>query len=145
EITAKKMRAALNASLIPVFCVGEKLDERESGRTAEVVVDQLEQGLKGLTEAELKDLVIAYEPVWAIGTGQTATPGQAGEAHKIVRNWFMASFSEHLAKNLRILYGGSVTPDNVDELMAVDGVDGTLVGGASLKPDSFARIIRFNQ
>jgi triosephosphate isomerase len=144
EDTAKKMRAALDADLIPVFCVGEKLPEREAGRTGEVVVEQLAKGLDGFPEQELKTMVIAYEPVWAIGTGKTASPEQAGEAHSIVREWFASEYSGAFAENVRILYGGSVTPDNVDSLMAVDGVDGTLVGGASLKPELFDRIMRYN-
>ncbi len=144
EITLKKMQAALDAGLKPVLCVGEKLPEREADRTAEVVIRQIEEGTRDLSEESLKDLVVAYEPVWAIGTGMTATPEQAGVAHRIIRDWFGNSFSHGFAEKLRILYGGSVTPDNVDALMAVDGVDGALVGGASLKPELFEGIIRFN-
>lgn len=145
EDTRKKIIAALEAGLVPVLCIGEKLEEREVERTADVVVGQLKEGLEGLTEEDIKDLVIAYEPVWAIGTGVTATPQQAGEAHALIRSWFSEAYSKSCADDLRILYGGSVTPDNVDSLMAVPDVDGTLVGGASLKPDSFSRIVRFNQ
>jgi triosephosphate isomerase len=144
EDTARKLEAALKHSLVPVFCIGEKLPERESGKTADVVVAQLKEGLRDMSEERLKDMVVAYEPVWAIGTGHTATPEQAGEAHAIVRDWFASAYSSAFAENVRILYGGSVTPDNVDTLMAVDGVDGTLVGGASLKAESFDRIMRFN-
>jgi len=142
-VTARKLGAALKAGLTPVFCIGEQLPEREADRTEAVVVAQLEGGRKGLSQDALKDLVVAYEPVWAIGTGRTATPGQAGEAHAIVRGWLASAYSTAFAEKVRILYGGSVTPENVDQLMAVEGVDGTLVGGASLKPDSFDRIIRF--
>jgi triosephosphate isomerase len=144
EDTARKLEAALRHGLIPVFCIGEQLPEREAEKTADVVVAQLKEGLADLSENRLKDLVIAYEPVWAIGTGRTATPEQAGEAHAIVRDWVASAYSSAFAEGVRILYGGSVTPDNVDTLMAVDGVDGTLVGGASLKADSFDRIMRFN-
>lgn len=143
EDTCRKTRAALDSGLTPVLCVGEQLDEREAGRTADVVLKQLDEGLSGMKEEELGGLIIAYEPVWAIGTGVTATPDQAGEAHGIIRQWVGSHFSAAFADALRILYGGSVTPDNVDDLMAVEGVDGTLVGGASLKPESFDRIIRF--
>ncbi|MFH2001422.1 MAG: triose-phosphate isomerase [Planctomycetota bacterium] len=141
--TRKKVEAALESRLIPVLCIGEKLSEREAGRTAEVVIEQLSEGLKSLSENDLATLIIAYEPVWAIGTGVTATPDQAGEAHQIVRQWFFGTYSEGYAGALRILYGGSVSPDNVDTLMAVKGVDGALVGGASLKAESFDRLVRF--
>ena len=144
EITRKKMSAAMEAGLKPVLCVGEKLPERESGKTAEVVLRQVKEGTRGFAVEALKDLVIAYEPVWAIGTGVTASPEQAAEAHAIIREWFGSAFSADFADQLRILYGGSVTPDNVDTLMAADDVDGALVGGASLKPELFGRIIRFN-
>lgn len=141
--TRKKVGAALDAGLVPVLCIGEQLSEREAGRTEDVVIEQLAEGLKGFSESDLKTLIIAYEPVWAIGTGVTATPDQAGEAHSIVRQWFAKAYSAGLAEALKILYGGSVSPDNVDTLMAVDGVDGALVGGASLKAESFERLIRF--
>ena len=143
ETVRKKLAAALDAGLDPVLCVGEQLPERKAGRTAEVVLRQVAEGLRGFPEDRLDRLVIAYEPVWAIGTGVHATPEQAGEAHAIIRNWCSESLSETFAERLRILYGGSVTPDNVADLMAVEGVDGALVGGASLKPDSFDRIVRY--
>jgi triosephosphate isomerase len=145
EDCRKKMRAALDAGLKPVLCLGEQLPEREAGRTAEVVIKQAEEGTRGFSEEELKDMVIAYEPVWAIGTGVNATPDQAEEAHQMIRNWFQSAFSTAFADGLRILYGGSVSPDNVDSLMAGANVDGALVGGASLKAESFCRIICFNQ
>jgi len=143
EICCKKIGAALDAGLVPVLCLGEHLPDRQEGKTSEVVLKQASEGLKGFSESNLKDLVIAYEPVWAIGTGVTATPEQAEEAHKVIRDWIASTFSREFAEKLRILYGGSVTPDNVDTLMAVDNVDGALVGGASLKPESFLRIMKF--
>ncbi len=145
ETVRKKVAAALQAGLKPVLCVGELLPEREAGRTNEVVLKQTEKGLDGFSSEELGDLVVAYEPVWAIGTGVTATPEQAGEAHRMIREWFGSFFSPDFADKLRILYGGSVKPDNVDLLMADPDIDGTLVGGASLKPELFNRIVGFNR
>jgi len=141
--TARKVAAALDHGLRPVLCVGELLSEREAGRTNEVVKEQIEVGLKGRTADELADLVVAYEPVWAIGTGVTATTEQAGEAHAAIRAMLTIMYSEDFAQKVRILYGGSVKPGNVDELMAVPEIDGVLVGGASLKAESFTRIVGF--
>jgi len=143
ETVNKKLRAALKAGLSPVVCVGETLAERESQRTYRVLETQASGALKGFSHAELAPLVIAYEPVWAIGTGKTATPAQAQDAHVFLRRTVANICGEPFAERLRILYGGSVTADNVDSLMAQPDVDGALVGGASLKTDSFLRIIQF--
>lgn len=142
ETVNRKVRKALSAGLAPILCVGETLQERESGRTEAVVRTQLEGGLKGFTADELKPLVVAYEPVWAIGTGKTATPEQAQEVHRFIRGWFEKAFGPAAAGGLRIQYGGSVKPDNAKVLMSQPDIDGALVGGASLKADGFAAIIR---
>ena len=139
----KKIRAALGAGLGPIVCIGETLAEREAGQTKAVLERQLTQGLAGLTEAEFSPMMIAYEPVWAIGTGRTATPGIAQEAHRHIRERVGRMVSEAVAAGLRILYGGSVKPTNVAGLMAQPDIDGALVGGASLDPISFAAIVRY--
>jgi triosephosphate isomerase len=131
------------AGVIPVLCVGETLEEREAQRTFKVLQTQLEEGLKGYAPTDLSALVIAYEPVWAIGTGKTASPDQAQEAHLFIRKTCSRLYGEAWSSGLRILYGGSVTPENVDSLMAQPDVDGALVGGASLKPAGFLRIMHF--
>jgi triosephosphate isomerase len=141
ELVGRKVKSALAHGLIPILCVGETLAERRSGQTKSVVLDQLETGVRGLTEAQARPLIVAYEPVWAIGTGVNATPGQAGEVHTLVRDGLERSFSPGFAREARILYGGSVKPENAAELLAVDGVDGALVGGASLTAASFLGII----
>jgi triosephosphate isomerase len=125
--------------------VGETLAERESENAENVVRSQLRGGLGGLTASDLQRIIVAYEPVWAIGTGRTATPEQAQEMHAFIRLVFREEHSEEAAKNLRILYGGSVKPDNVTGLMAQDDIDGALVGGASLKAESFAQIVNYNR
>lgn len=139
----KKTKAALKAGLTPIMCVGETLEEREAQRTFRVLETQLKGGLAGFAPAELAPLVIAYEPVWAIGTGKTATPQQAQEAHLFIRKQCALLVSEGFAAGVRILYGGSVTDQNVDALMSEPDLDGALVGGASLKADQFKRIIGF--
>jgi triosephosphate isomerase len=143
ETVGKKLRAAQKAGLEPIMCVGERLEERERGATMEVVGRQVDGALKGLTKDELRKLTVAYEPVWAIGTGRTATPEQAQEVHAFVRARLAALSDAATAKDVRILYGGSVTPDNVRGLMSQPDVNGGLVGGASLKADSFLRIVRY--
>ncbi len=143
EGIAKKLKAALEGGLTPVVCVGETLDERETQKTFQVLKRQLENGTKGFGPAELARIVIAYEPVWAIGTGKTATPTQAQDAHLFIRKTMAGLFGEGLAAGLRILYGGSVKPDNIDELMSQPDLDGALVGGESLKADGFKRIMNF--
>ncbi|OGS36309.1 MAG: triose-phosphate isomerase [Elusimicrobia bacterium RIFOXYA2_FULL_69_6] len=143
EWVNKKLRAALAAKLIPIVCVGETLDERQSNKTFRVLETQMEGALKGFAPADISSVVVAYEPVWAIGTGVTATPAQAQEAHLFLRKQAAKLYGEGFAAGLRILYGGSVTAENVDNLMAQPDLDGALVGGASLKAPSFARIANF--
>jgi triosephosphate isomerase (TIM) len=143
ESVHRKTKAALEAGLAPIICVGETLSEREGNLTDSVLRRQFDKGLGALTPAEFSRILIAYEPVWAIGTGRTATPEMAAEAHRHVRNLAAAQFTPEQASALRILYGGSVKPDNVKGLMAQDGIDGALVGGASLDPKSFAAIVNF--
>jgi len=143
EGVARKTRAALSHGLTPVVCVGETLAERESSRTMEVVERQLERALRELTPDQAAVVVIAYEPVWAIGTGRTATPEQAQEVHAFIRRHLAASHGAPPAAALRILYGGSVKPDNIGSLMAQADVDGALVGGASLEAGSFLKIVHY--
>ena len=138
-----KAKAALEASLTPIVCVGEVLSERESNQTEAVLKRQFEGGLGALTHAEFSRILLAYEPVWAIGTGKTATPELASQAHRYLRELAEARFSFELASALRILYGGSVKPDNIKGLMAQSEIDGALVGGASLDPQSFASIVNY--
>ena len=139
----QKIKAALAEGLEAIFCIGETLEEREADKTWDVLKTQLRDGLKGLSQDDMKKIVIAYEPVWAIGTGKTATGDQAQEAHAYVRGQVKELLDQATADAVRILYGGSVKPDNVDGLMAKPDIDGTLVGGASLKADDFARIVKF--
>jgi triosephosphate isomerase len=136
-----KLKAALKHSLVPIVCVGEHLAERESGQTQEVLRRQTAVALEGISPADAHPLVIAYEPVWAIGTGRTATPEIAEEAHKIIRAQIASSLSTELAASTRILYGGSVKPENAGVLCCLEDIDGALVGGASLDPQSFAQIV----
>lgn len=143
EQVAKKVRSALQHGLLPILCVGETLQERERNETFEVVKRQVHAALSGLGEAELRKVVIAYEPVWAIGTGKVATPQQAQEVHAFVRGLLEALAGKSVAEGIRILYGGSVKPDNIDALMNESDVDGALVGGASLQAKDFTRIVRF--
>lgn len=142
EFLNSKLKFALSSGLKVIFCVGETLEERENGEMDEVLRRQVGKGLGGLGEADFERIVIAYEPVWAIGTGLTASPDQAEEAHGFVRALVREQFDESVSDGLRIQYGGSVKPENVDELMEKENVDGALVGGASLKPDSFAAIVK---
>ena len=139
----RKIRAAIAAGLVPIVCVGELLEERESGNAESVVERQLTGGLNGLTVADAERIIIAYEPVWAIGTGKTATPEQAQEMHAFIRSALGKINGDEVAGRTRILYGGSVKPDNIAELMAMDDVDGALVGGASLDAESFASIVNY--
>jgi triosephosphate isomerase (TIM) len=143
EIVNKKLHTALKHGIIPIVCIGEVLEEREAGKTASVLKTQVTGAFVGITPQAAEPIVIAYEPVWAIGTGRTATPEMAAEAHRHVRNLAAAQFTPEQASALRILYGGSVKPDNVKGLMTRDGIDGALVGGASLDPKSFAAIVNF--
>jgi len=143
EQVNRKIKAALAANLTPIMCVGEVLAERESGRTGAVLKVQFEGGLAGLTASDFSRIIVAYEPVWAIGTGKTATPEMAAETHRLLRDLARQKFGEKEASAVRILYGGSVKPDNVGKLMAEEEIDGALVGGASLKPESFAALINY--
>ncbi len=143
ETVNKKIRQALNKGLLPIVCVGELLSEREAGKANNVIERQIAGAFKGVTAAEMQKIVVAYEPVWAIGTGKTATPDQANEIHAFIRSKVKAMYSTEVAEALRIQYGGSVTPDNVSQLMAKPDIDGALVGGASLKPESFAALATF--
>lgn len=143
ETVNKRLMACLKASLTPIVCVGESLQEREAGRTLDVIGAQLRGGLKGVAAQDAPHLVIAYEPVWAIGTGKTATPQIAQEVHAFIRSVLIEILGQASAEAIRILYGGSVKPDNVDDLMAQADIDGALVGGASLEAASFERIIRY--
>lgn len=145
SFVSRKTHAALSAGLAAIVCVGETLAEREAENAENVVRNQLRGGLGGLTATDLPRIIVAYEPVWAIGTGRTATPEQAQEMHAFIRLVFREEHSEEAAKNLRILYGGSVKPDNVTGLMAQEDIDGALVGGASLKAESFAQIVNYNR
>jgi triosephosphate isomerase len=139
----KRLTAALQFGLIPVLCIGETLQEREAGQTLKVLEDQVRAGLAGLDAVDGAKLVVAYEPVWAIGTGKTATEAQAQEAHSFIRKLLADMFEKNIAAQIRILYGGSVKPENIDILMQQEDIDGALVGGAALKADSFERIICF--
>ena len=141
----KKVLAALTHDLIPILCVGETDAERDRGVTYVVVDRQVKEALKDVAETQLDRIVIAYEPIWAIGTGRTATPAQAEEVHQSIRGQLAKLFNTDAAETVRILYGGSVKPDNVDDLMAETDIDGAVVGGASLKPDSFNRICGFER
>lgn len=141
----KKLKGALRDGLKPIVCVGESLDEREAGNALKTVKEQTEGSLKGLGPGMVKDLTLAYEPVWAIGTGKTATPTEAEEVHNSIRQLLFEMFGRDATENIRIIYGGSVTPDNIDSLMAQANIDGVLVGGASLNAESFARIINFKE
>lgn len=143
ETCNKKVKAALANGLDVILCCGETLDEREGGKTSAVVMDHVRGGLEGLTAAEMKKIVIAYEPVWAIGTGKTATPEQAQEVHAVIRKLLADMFGGDVADATRIQYGGSVKPENVKEIMSQPDVDGALVGGASLKPDSFSKLVLY--
>lgn len=143
EFLNKKLAKILTTELTPILCCGETLEERESGKVEEVVLGQLKNAMAGLTEESLSRIIIAYEPVWAIGTGKTATPEMAEEVHAIIRKWLAQTYSRSLSDSIRILYGGSVKPDNISELMSQPDIDGALVGGASLEAGSFARIVKF--
>jgi len=147
EAVDLKVRAATFLGLIPIVCVGETLEERESGQTFEVIRRQLGGSLRNFKADQLMrpSTLVAYEPVWAIGTGRTATPSQAQEVHRFIRDWIETTFNTGTAAQVRILYGGSVKPENIAELMAEPDIDGALVGGASLKADSFLQIIHYGK
>jgi triosephosphate isomerase (TIM) len=141
----RKVQATIGSELTAIMCVGESLEQREQGIAENVVSGQLSGGLNGLTASDLDRIIVAYEPVWAIGTGRTATPEQAQEMHAFIRRVFAEGHSAEAAEKLRILYGGSVKPDNIAGLMAQPDIDGALVGGASLQADSFAKIVNYDR
>lgn len=143
EFINEKVKTALEFGLFPILCVGEKLEEREKGITNDVVKDHVLGGLKGIPKDKMQHIVIAYEPVWAIGTGKTATKEQAQEVHKFIRETLAGLYDAQTAESVRIQYGGSVKPDNAKALMSMPDIDGALVGGASLKADSFEAIVKF--
>ncbi len=145
EIVNKKIKAALANELKPILCIGEELSVRESGNHISVVIEQLRNGLKGFHKPDLKKIVIAYEPVWAIGTGKTATPEDAQEVCSAIRSELRKIGSDEIAENCRILYGGSVKSINILDIMKEEDIDGALVGGASLDPEEFARISKFHR
>jgi triosephosphate isomerase len=142
ETVNKKIKAALSHELIPIMCIGESLDEREKGKTIEKVEGQINDGLEGLGKDEMRRLIIAYEPIWAIGTGLTATPSQAEEIHLFIREKLAEKYGNETASCAIILYGGSVKPDNTYELLKENNINGALVGGASLEADSFIQIAK---
>ena len=142
EVNAK-VRAALEAGLKPILCVGETLEQREAEKTSEVINGQVSEGLSGIGRDQMASITIAYEPVWAIGTGKTATPEMAQDVHCDIRELLSEMYEPQVAEDVRIQYGGSVKPDNVDALMAMPDIDGALVGGASMDAASFARIVTF--
>jgi triosephosphate isomerase len=141
EVVNRKVRAALDAGLRPILCVGESLHERDSGQVEEVLRRQLHKGLENVVEKDLPEIVVAYEPCWAIGTGLTATPAEAEQSHAFIRSDLSELFGATTADRVRIQYGGSVKPENAEDLMRQKNIDGALIGGASLDPRSFARII----
>ncbi len=143
ETVQKKIRASLAMGLCPIICVGEALEEREAGKTFDVVKNQVTQCLEGFSRQEMEKIIVAYEPIWAIGTGKTATPQQADEVHAFIREQLGNMTDRTVSEGVRIQYGGSVNPDNIFELMLQPNIDGALVGGASLKADSFSGIVKF--
>lgn len=143
DLINRRLLGALAQEIVPVLCIGEQLADRESDRTMEVLEQQLRKGLREVALTGPDQLVVAYEPVWAIGTGRTATTDQAQEAHAFIRGRLAGLFEKNIASQIRILYGGSVKPDNIDTLMGQEDIDGALVGGAALQSDSFSRIIHF--
>jgi triosephosphate isomerase len=142
ELISKKVAAAIMGGLLPIFCVGELIEERKAGKTEEVVTRQIKKGMAGLSVEKVSAITVAYEPVWAIGTGLTATPQQAQEVHCLIRKLLEQMYDVKLADSVRVLYGGSVKPGNSAELMRQEDIDGLLVGGASLNADDFVAIIQ---
>ena len=145
ETVNKKLKAALSAGLIPLFCLGETLDQRDQGVTFDTIRQQLREGLSGIPDKDVGGIIIAYEPVWAIGTGKTATEEQAQEVHQFIRRYLSETYGNGVADMTRIVYGGSVKPDNINGLMSQPDIDGALVGGASLKADSFGAIVNYGR
>ena len=144
EIINKKLKKVLSTKLLPIFCIGEILEERKSGRTEQVVDTQIREGLNGISSEDMQRITIAYEPVWAIGTGETATPQQAEEVHRYIRELIGKLYNAEIAERIRIQYGGSVKPANAEELLKQENIDGALIGGASLELDTFLEIIKIS-
>ncbi len=142
EDVNKKLKAVLKHGMVPIMCIGEKLEERDNGMTLEVLEKQLTRGLRDIVKDDMVRIIIAYEPVWAIGTGRTATPQQAQEAHKFIREFIERTYDNEVSSKIRIQYGGSVKPENITQLMAQEDVDGALVGGASLDVNSFTEMVQ---
>ena len=145
ETVNLKLKASLNEGLKPIVCVGETLEQREAGETEKVVTDQIEKALKDLTPEEVRNTIVAYEPIWAIGTGKTATAEDANESIKQIRNKIKEIYGENISEEVIILYGGSVKPENAKELFSMSDIDGGLVGGASLKADTFGKIVNYDK
>ena len=145
DIVNKKIKAALENGLKPIVCVGESLSEKEADKTEEIIVNQTIKALEGLTEEQIKKIIIAYEPIWAIGTGKTATSVEANDAIKVIRNVVKTMYSDKIGEDFIILYGGSVKKENAKELFETSDIDGGLIGGASLKKDEFAQIVNYNK
>jgi triosephosphate isomerase len=143
DMINRKIKSALKNNLKVIFCIGETLEERENNKTYDVLESQISNGLMDIKDLEMAEIVIAYEPVWAIGTGKTATPEQAEEAHMFIRKHIEKIFNKNVSDSIRILYGGSVKAENIDELMSCKNIDGALVGGESLKVDKFLRVIHY--
>lgn len=142
EFINEKVKSALKHDLKPILCIGEKLEDRENGTTTEVVKEQLVEGLKGVSKEDITKVVIAYEPIWAIGTGKTATPEIAQEVHSFIRNLLTSLYTKELAEEITVQYGGSMKPSNVVDLLKQKDIDGGLIGGASLEPESFVELIK---
>jgi triosephosphate isomerase len=140
----KRLLSVLGVGMNPIVCIGETLEERDAGQVEDVVLGQLDRSLSGLSPQQARATTIAYEPVWAIGTGRTATPDQAEEVHAMIRHRLSATFGDETAQQMRLQYGGSVKPDNAAELFGQENIDGGLIGGASLDAESFAAIVRAN-
>ncbi len=145
ETVNKKVKKAIVSKLTPIMCVGETLKQREKGETESIITSQITEGLFELLAADVREMIIAYEPIWAIGTGRTASPEQAAEVHQLIRSIVAKKFGEEIAEQVRIQYGGSVKPDNAETLLSQPDIDGALVGGASLKADSFEAIVRVGE
>jgi triosephosphate isomerase len=145
ELISKKLKKAFEYNITPIFCVGEKLEQRQKGLTFDVISNQISKGLSKLNNDEISKIIIAYEPVWAIGTGVNATPKQAEEVHLFINSYIRKNYFKNEFNDVKILYGGSVTPSNIKDLMSISKIEGVLVGGASLNPESFELIVKFNK
>lgn len=145
ELISKKLKKAFEHNITPIFCIGETLEQRQNNLTFDIISKQLNIGLSKLSKDEISKIIIAYEPVWAIGTGINATPNQAEEVHKYINTYIQKNYFQNETTDVKILYGGSVTPTNIKALMSISKIDGVLVGGASLSPDSFEKIVNYEK